>query len=189
MAETCIHESVTRIEILLALSALLFAAGANAQDRDRVEVFGGYSYVNSDFTSTVSNGVSGWDVSAAVNVVRYAGIVADLSGFYPTGPNTCHCGAPSASYHTFLGGPHASISIGRIKPFANFLVGATRGSFTYADYQSGSDFSYFTYGAGGGIDIGLDRWLAVRGQVDWLHVGSQAPRNLARVSTGLVFRF
>ena len=111
--------------LFCALSVLWFAGFCVAQSRDRVEIFGGYSYMNPDFTATASSGVSGWDVSATVNVVRHAGIVADFSGFSPTGP-ACNCGAAFASFHTFMGGPQASISFGKIKPFAHFLVAQPR---------------------------------------------------------------
>jgi hypothetical protein len=174
------------------LALLLFAGYSVAQSSDHVEVFGGYSYMNPEFTST-SSSVSGWALSATVHVFRHVGIVADFSGFSPTGNGAS---APFASYHTFMGGPQVSVSIGRIKPFARFLIGATRGALTHPDSQFGGDFSPLTYGAGGGVDIGLDRWFAVRGQVDWLHIGSAQSNgqgsslaNSARVSAGLVFRF
>ena len=175
--------------LFCVLAVLLLAGFAAAQSSDHVEVFGGYSIMTPDFTGSVPKGASGWDVSATVNVVRHAGIVADFSGFSPNGANPCpSCGGGAhATFHTFMGGPQASISIGRVKPFAHFLMGATRGSFTHVNSQFGGDFSYFTYGAGGGVDLGLDRWLALRGQVDWLHIGSAG--NVARISTGLVFRF
>ena len=170
--------------------ALLLADLSVAQSPDHVEVFGGYAYLNSDFTSSVTNGVSGWNVSATVRVFRNAGIVADFSGFSPTGTGGVgDNNAPFATYHMFLGGPQASFTFGRIKPFARFLIGETTGSYTHADSQFGGDFSYFTYGLGGGADIGLNRWFAIRGNVDWLHIGSFFPSNVARVSTGLVFRF
>ncbi len=172
--------------LFCVLAVLLLASFSVAQSRDHVEIFGGYSYMNPDFTGTASGGASGWDVSATVNVVRHAGIVADFAGFSPTGP-ACNCGAAFASVHTYMGGPQASISFGKIKPFAHFLAGATEGSLTHADSQFGGDFSHFTYGAGGGVDVGIDRWFAVRGQADWLHVGTAG--NVARVSVGLVFRF
>jgi len=181
--------------LLSVLAVLLFAVFSVAQSSDHVEVFGGYSYMNPEFTST-SNSVSGWDLSATVKIVRQVGIVADFSGFSPTGATTGNVSAAFASYHTFMGGPQVSIGIGRIKPFARFLMGATRGSLTHPDSQFGGDFSPFTYGGGGGVDLGLDRWLAVRGQVDWLHIGSTVSNrqgssvgNVARISAGLVFRF
>jgi hypothetical protein len=173
------------------LVVLLFAGLSAAQSSDHVEVFGGYSYVNPDFTSSVSKGVSGWDLSATANIVRYAGIVADFSGFSPAGANPCSAcsSGPFATYHTFSGGPQVSIGIGRIKPFAHFLIGTTWGSFTHVDSQFGGNFSDITYGAGGGVDLRLDRWFALRGQADWLRISFQGSSNVARVSTGVVFRF
>jgi hypothetical protein len=61
--------------LFASLGMLLLATFSAAQSTDHVEVFGGYSYLNSDFTSSVSGGVSGWNVSGTVKIVRYAGIV------------------------------------------------------------------------------------------------------------------
>lgn len=153
----------------------LLASFSLGQSPDRVEVFGGYSYISSDFTGSASGGVSGWNFSAAVRLFRYIGAVGDFSGFSPSGSNPCpSCGGgPFASYRTFMGGPQISARIGRLQPFARALFGATKGSFTRADQQFGGDFSPFTFAFGGGVDVGLNRWLAVRGQIDALHVGSQ----------------
>jgi hypothetical protein len=171
------------------VSVLLFAAFSVAQSADRVEIFGGYSIMTPDFTGSVPKGASGWNVSGTVNFPRHFGIVAEISGFSPSGSDPCaSCGGGSfAHYHAFLGGPQASIRLGPIKPFAHFVMGQTWGSLTHADSQFGGDFSYFTYGAGGGADFTLNRWFAIRAQADLLHVGS--PGNVARISTGLVFRF
>jgi len=173
------------------LIVLLLAGVSFAQSAGRVEVFGGYAYIHPDFTSSVSGGASGWDFGAGVRIVRYAGIVADFSGFSPSGPNPCpSCGGgPFATYHTYMGGPQVSIPLGRIKPFARFLMGSTRGSHTGADEQFLGSFSGFTYGAGGGADIGLNKWFAIRGQADWLHISALGTTNMARVGAGLVFRF
>ena len=175
--------------LLSALAVVLFATFSVAQS-DHVEVFGGYSYLNSDFTSSVSNGVSGWNVSGTVKLVRYAGIVADFSGFSPSGGNPCpSCGGgPFAHYHMYLGGPQVSMSFGNIKPFARFLAGVTQGSLTHSDSQFGGNFDNVTVGAGGGVDFGFNRWSAFRVQADWLHIATFSA-NVARASVGLVFRF
>lgn len=184
--------------VVLVLATVLLAPSAFSQSRDRIEVFGGYSYLNPDFTKSVSAGVSGWNIAAAVKVFRYVGVVADFSGFSPSGPNPCpSCGGgPFASYHTYMGGPQISARIGRIKPFARLLLGALRGNLTHSDEQFGGDFSSFLVGFGGGLDIGLNRWIAVRGQVDLLHAKSPvstAPNSsvsdMGRIATGLVVRF
>ncbi|MGO9086538.1 MAG: hypothetical protein ACLQBK_15020 [Candidatus Sulfotelmatobacter sp.] len=181
--------------LFCVLAVLLFAGFSVTQSSDHVEVFGGYAYMRPDFTATVPNGVSGWDVSATVKLVRHVGIVADFSGFSPSAASTGNVSAAFATYHTYMGGPQVSIGVGRIKPFARFLIGATRGTLTHPDEQFGGDFSPLTIGAGGGVDFGLGRWFAVRAQVDWLHIGSTISNgqsslgNVARVSAGLVFRF
>ena len=171
------------------VSILLFATYSNAQSSDHVEIFGGYSFITPDFTGSAPKGASGWNVSGAANFLQHVGIVAEFTGFSPSGPNPCpSCGGgPYAHYHAFLGGPQASISLGKLKPFGHFLMGQTWGSFTHVNGQFGGDFSYFTYGVGGGLDYGLSRRFAIRGQADWLHVGSLG--NVGRISTGLVFRF
>lgn len=178
----------------VVLSLLLLVPVAVAHSPDRVEVFGGYSYLSSDFTQSVSGGVSGWNVSAFVRVFRYLGVDADFSGYSPSASNPCSpicASGPFATYHTFMGGPQASVRIGRIQPFAHVLFGATRGNFTRTDQQFGGDFSPFTFAFGGGVDVGLNRWLAVRGQIDVLHIGSQnfSSSSMARLSTGLTVRF
>jgi hypothetical protein len=169
------------------LAVLLFASFSFAQSSDRVALFGGYSYMNPELSSIASGGVSGWEASATFKVVRYVGIVADFSGFYPSGVGT------SASYQMIMGGPQVSVRIGRIEPFAHFLIGLTHGTVTHAYEQSGTKFNPLTYGGGGGVDFALNRWLAVRGQVDGLHIRSSFANgqgsSAARISTGLVFRF
>lgn len=178
--------------VILALSLLAPLSLAQSPP-NRIEVFGGYSYVSSDFTGTVSGGVSGWDLSAAVRLFRYVQVVGDFSGFSPSGPNPCPAcsGGPSARYRTYIGGPQISVRVGRLRPFAHALFGATKGSFTRTDEQFGGDFSPFTFAFGGGVDVGLNRWLAVRGQLDLLRVGSQdfPGTSMGRFSTGLVVRF
>ena len=112
--------------------------------------------------------------------------VTDFSGFSPSR------GGASASYQTIMGGPQVSVRLGKIEPFAHFLIGLTHGTLTQQD-EGGSEFNPLTFGGGGGVDLGLNRWLAVRGQVDGLHIGSNFANgqgsSVARVSTGLVFRF
>jgi hypothetical protein len=106
---------------------------------------------------------------------------------------------PSARYYMFMGGPEVAVRTGRILPFAHFLLGYTHGSLTYGDDQGGGpSFGHFTIGAGGGLDVGINRLFAVRVQADWLHIDQSyvstndpylSSSNVARISTGLVVRF
>jgi hypothetical protein len=174
----------------LALAVALLARVAVAQSPDRVEVFGGFSYVTNDFSLTSGNGLKGWDASANFRIAPYVGFAADFSGYYPSG---C-CGRNKV--HTFLFGPQVSFRLNRVTPFAHFLMGsanlsmAAPGAFALASYRA------FTYAAGGGVDFSLTRRLALRGQGDWLHTGFQTwdsqgsdPPNGARILTGIVIRF
>ena len=166
------------------LFVLLLSAFCGAQSGDRVDVFGGFSYVRPDFTG-IGPGGPGWNIAGSVKVVRFLRAVGDFSGFYPTGSD-----GANAHYHMFLGGPEVAVRVGTYRPFAHFLLGATTGNLTYAGSQGGGDFSDFTAGAGGGVDIGSHRF-AFRAQADWLHITRQfSPSNdVARISTGLVVRF
>jgi hypothetical protein len=70
---------------LLLLSCLVMAQSSDPpQASDRVEVFGGYTYVKPDFSLVNRNGgVSGWDAAVNFKMRPWIGIVADVSGLYP----------------------------------------------------------------------------------------------------------
>jgi hypothetical protein len=167
----------------LVVAVALLGGLAQAQSFDRLEVFGGYSYVNNDFSLTSRNGMQGWNASATFDVARHFGLTADFSGWIP-----------SARVYSFLFGPQLSFKFQRVTPFAHVLFGNT--IVHYNGYlSSGSSVSY---AAGGGVDFRLSRRLALRGQVDWLHTnfhtldsqgGDNFYPNVARVSTGIVIRF
>lgn len=185
------------------LAVLLVGVSAIGQSADRIEVFGGYSYTRPDFSLVNPNDSNGWNASADFKVKRWVGFVADVSGFYP------HYSYPygssfSGQTYTFLFGPQASLPVGRFSLVSRFLVG-----FTHVTPQNvgGQSFNLFqsnnalAFGAGGGADYYITRRVGIRGQVDWLYakltpIGGGDPgvnyvknRNVARISTGVVFRF
>lgn len=177
-----------------------------AQSRDRIEVFGGYTYMIPDYSLVSPNSASGWNASLAFKPRRWYGVIADISGFYPryTYPPGGSNNRVTGDNYNFLFGPQVSLPLGRFAPFARFLIG-----FTHVTPQAfgGQTSNFFrsnnalNTGAGGGADYRVARHLAIRGQVDWLNarltpVGGGDPgvnyvrnRNVARISTGLVFRF
>jgi hypothetical protein len=53
------------------------------QSSNRVDVFGGFSYVSQDFSLTKPNGLIGWNASATVPLARRLEFVADFAGYYP----------------------------------------------------------------------------------------------------------
>lgn len=183
------------------LAVLWFCSFALAQSKTSFEVFGGYSYINGDFTGVTheaSPGITlqGWNASVDVKSGRWFGLVADFAGYYPShdfgGTFTS-----SAKAHTFLFGPQVSLPVKRIKPFAHFLLGDTYvvGSQTFLSKSSDNSF---TYAFGGGVDFAVTGRIALRAQFDSLHnnftsydnqVQSLIDHRVMRISTGVVFGF
>ena len=193
---------------LVVLALLVFSSLVMAQssDRsDRIEVFGGYSYMSRDFSLTSPNGVNGWNASANFKAVRKVGFVADFSGFYPSYTYPPGSITVRGKTYTSLFGPQVSIPRGRFAPFGRFLIGVTH--VAPRDFGSGDTVTFFkannvlTLGAGGGLDYSVTRRVAIRAQADWLYarltpIGGGDPgvnyvknRSTARISTGVVFRF
>lgn len=186
--------------VLFVLSWAVFAV---AQSSDIVEVFGGYAYMNPDFSQVDQNGgPSGWDASVSFNTTRWIRAVADFSGFYSDdhfpGGGTNH---ETGQAYTFLFGPQFSFPVGRFSPFARFLVGAAHVTPQLVGEQSSNAFqspNALALAAGGGVDCYISRHVGVRGQADWIYArltplndegGNYNKRNVARIAAGLVFRF
>ena len=99
---------------LLAGLVLLTSLTVNAQGfSDKVELFGGYSYLR---TTSPSFNLNGWELSGQYKVTDWLGGVADFDGHYGS-PNGF-----SSSLHTFLFGPQVSWPA-RVSPFAHALLG------------------------------------------------------------------
>jgi hypothetical protein len=161
-----------RFSFVLGL-ALFLSCAAQAQGLgDKVEISGGYSYMN--FGSSPSTNMNGWDLSGQYKFSDWFGAVADLSGNYGSG----------ASVHTFLFGPQVSWPA-RVSPFAHVLLGGAHFSTT------GSSDSSFSAAIGAGIDAKVnDRvsWRIIEGDyVPTRFFG--ATQNNARVITAVVIHF
>ena len=196
--------------LLLTFLALLLASGVamaqSPEHADHVEIFGGFTYVDPDFSLISGNGVKGWNASANFKVRRWIGFVADFSSFYAqyTYPPTSGSVKSSGNAYSFLFGPQTFIERGRFRPFVHFLTGVTHvGAQTFAGiplHRFESDNAWSS-AAGGGLDYSLTRHIAIRGAADLFYVrltpiGGGDPgaiyvknRTTARISTGVVFRF
>jgi opacity protein-like surface antigen len=194
--------------LYLAVAVLALGAYGTAQSADHIEVFGGYTYINPDFNLIAANGVSGWNASVNFKASRLFGAVLDVSGLYPRQTYPGQSGAAASTNsdqsYTFLFGPQVSLPLGRLSPFAHGLVGLTHvtpESFAGSSFNLFTSNNAFSVAAGGGLDYRLVRHIAIRGQVDWLYVrltpaagtdqgfNFSRDRNVARISTGVVFRF
>lgn len=155
----------------------LISLSAHAQAiTDKVELFGGYSYLHLD--SSPAGNLNGWELSGQYKVTNWLGGVADFSGDYGTvaGVNT--------HFHTFLFGPQVSWPA-RVSPFAHVLFGGA-----HLGVPGGSDTA-FASAIGGGIDTRIAHglsWRIIQGDYLITRFGSTTQNN-ARISTGIVVRF
>lgn len=199
--------------MLISMFLFVHSSAAFAQRAPEVELFGGYSYFRSDG----GGNLHGWNASITQNLNNWAGVVLDISGHY--GSDSFQVNIPGffmveangdSNIHTLLTGPRFSYRKHRnLTPFAHALFGVSR---THVEaninigqiptppsfppfpgvFEQISDVSGgFSMAIGGGLDVRLNRTLALRlVQGDYLltRINGNTGNN-ARVSTGFVFRF
>jgi hypothetical protein len=170
-------------------AAVLFAAPARAQ---KIELFGGYSYVRAPVTfasnilcpttgcpnSSRHLNLNGWEASGAVKVFGPLALAADFSD---TSGSTQ---GVDTHLKTYLFGPQVRFP-GPVSPFAHFLVGGAHESI------GGPTQNAFATALGVGIDLKVLPFISIRPiQFDYLltHFNS-ATQNQPRVSAGLVVHF
>jgi len=196
-----------RLFVLLPLIAVLALVAGSAQAQDKIELFGGYSYVHAPTEwneavlcpapacpvtmVTPKLSLNGWEFSGAYKAKDWLGLGADFSSHYGS--------FNGASYHlqTYLFGPQISLP-GKISPFAHLLVGgahATSGvTLTPASAltpANGSPSNGFATAVGVGIDIKIAPFVWVRPvQIDYLATRlNSSTQSQPRISTGVVLHF
>lgn len=161
----------------LALLGLFLLASLSSQAQDKVELFGGYSYMR--LRNSPSANLNGWEIAGQYKFTDWLGGVADFDGHYGSSNGI------GTSTYTYLFGPQISLP-SRVSPFARLLLGGAHIS------QASFGSSSFSMALGGGIDIGLFHeqfyWRVI--QTDYLmtQFGGHAQNNF-RASTGIVIRF
>ncbi len=157
---------------------------------DHGDVFFGYTHTGTSrcqaiFLSTAvvcdplsakSSNLDGWNLSIEKKYLRYFGAVADFSGQYG-----------GVSQNNFLFGLRGGASIGRLRPFAEALIGAVHAR---EDGPAPKSDTSFAEALGVGADFRLMRLLGWRFQADEIKTGSPdfERRNL-RLSSGIAVRF
>jgi hypothetical protein len=171
---------------ILWLTAILMVAAvaATAREMPRVEVFGGYSYLNVGSSRQQKGfGLNGWEGQASVNLNKWLGVTGDFGGTY---------GSPFAvSIHnyTYLFGPTLSFRSQHFVPFGHALFGGGHVSGKIGGLTSTQNA--FAMAVGGGLDIPFKGHFGVRvAQLDWLRTQYfNTSQNGFRVSTGVMFNF
>lgn len=159
----------------------LTATASKAQDTPGAEVSASASYLRFG----VNNGVNqiGASISVVGNFNRWLGLAGDVGGYHKSQAGT------TFNTYTYVAGPRFSYrQSDRVVPFAEVLLGGARG--TLGGFGGSGSNNGFAYSAGGGVDLGLSRHLALRTQLDYIGMRfSGNTVNTVRGSAGVVFRF
>lgn len=165
-----------RRTLLLCGMCLLAAISAHGQE-DKVEVFGGYSYLH--FHANPSTNLNGWEGAGQYKFTDWLGGVADFSGHYGS-----FSGGVGTSTYTYLFGPQVSFPA-RLSPFGHLLLGGAHNS------TSGVGSSSFALALGAGFDWKVKdkfSWRMFQGDYVLTQFGGGSQNNF-RFSTGIVARF
>lgn len=186
----------------LLLVALLFTFPqlVRAQHFDGIEVFGGYSYLQDNLSSTYSPfyvvpfgndfHLNGWQASVTERASDWIGLVQEFGGYYG---NENLLGADNHfSSFSILSGPRFYYpGFKGVTPFAHALFGYDQTTVKLTGQGYSATSSSYAMAFGGGLDVDIRRSFAIRlFQVDYYRpslFGSS--QNDMRVTAGFVFRF
>lgn len=198
------HSLILRAAAFFCMLTFVFLPAAKAQDK--VELFGGFSYVRGDVsfqqqppltvcgltcpqptTVTQHPNLFGWEFSAAYKFFPFVSANLDFGEQYGS------LNGGSDRLKTYLFGPQLSLP-GPISPFVHAEFGFAHesvGTFSNAMlFSPGSDTSFAT-ALGGGLDIKALPIFSLRLiQIDYLRTTLyHSTQNRPRISAGIVFRF
>jgi hypothetical protein len=123
-----------------------------AQESARAEAFGGYAFARDD-----DRNMHGWNGAVTLNVRKWLGISADVSGLYET------LGATDRTRFAVLAGARVSPWRARFTPFAYALAGAfhTRSRLEFLSVSVSDGETDPGAALGGGVDVRVaGRWAA-----------------------------
>jgi hypothetical protein len=170
--------------LLSFLSLVLFANMAKSQDKDKVDLFAGYSHYHLD--SVPAGELNGWNFSGEYKFTSWLGSVADFSGDYGSvrdEANPAQTFLASTYVHSFLFGLQVSLPA-RVSPFGHVLGGVTHVSgLNQSDNPA-------TLALGGGLDLRVKPKFALRAiQADFIRTYFFGAIYNYRISSGVLLRF
>ena len=142
--------------------------------------------------------LNGWEGSVEGKVLPFIGIVGGfhsvttarkISDFATSCPvlipNCVVTFSTNFREHNYLFGPRVSVSVGKIRPFAEALFGAG-----HIHVNGGPSDTSFATAVGGGIDYKILKYLrgAFR-EITCTRLCSSSHQSNVRISTGIVVRF
>lgn len=181
------QKKIAVLSQLFVLVLLQFMSGtAHAQETPRVELFGGYNYLDGYAQSTNVSVPLGFASDIAVNVNRWFGVDGDISY------NAKSISGVTGGVFTVAGGPRFSARGSRTEVYVHALIGDTQVGAGY--YGVGESVSALSYGGGVGLNIKVTNHVMVRAfELDYLNarfnnlIGSSV--NLLKANAGVVFTF
>jgi outer membrane immunogenic protein len=186
--------------LAVVLSTLAFTSAvarrAQAQSGSRVEVGLDYNYVRSNVPNGGCgcfglNGGSGW---VAFKFTRSLALVGEIASQNASNISTTGANLTLTSY--LAGARYSWTHAARFAPFAQALLGGAHAGGTLAPGNSGlpGSANAFALTAGGGLDIGLTRRIALRAlEADYYLTrfdnGVNDHQNNLRIEAGVIVRF
>lgn len=191
-----------KLLLLLVVFAFTFPQAARAQRIEGIEVFGGYSYLQSNLKSTYSPfyfpatpfgksfGLSGWQASVTEKATDWLGLTQEFSGQYGT-QNLLGADNHFSTFSILSGPRFYYPNLKGVTPFVHALFGYEQTAVTLKGSSAKVTGTSYAMAFGGGMDVKVSRSLAIRVfQIDYYRpqlFGSS--QNDVRVSAGIVFRF
>lgn len=165
------------------VAVLFLPLPAAAQNTPAWELFGGYTHLVGNLSSSTFN-LNGFNGSVTENLNKWFGGTLDVSSVFGT-----EAGSKVNSQSIAYGPVFAYRKNPSIVPFVHGLLGAVRGSAEYLGVSK-SEYRFGMLG-GGGVDVRLGDRVSLRVvQVDYLMTRFSGTRqDNVRISAGLVFRF
>jgi hypothetical protein len=170
---------------------VLASTGQAAAQINGSEFSVGYSYLRDPGSSILAATADddsfplGWTAGAARRIWRAVSLAGEVAGHYKR--RTTFDEDVSLSYHAFLGGPRAAMTVGRVTEFVQVLAGAVHGR--GSAFGTTVTVTDLALQPGGGIDYALNRRFAARLQLDYRWIRGSDGRNAAsqfRAVAGLV---
>jgi|HubBroStandDraft_5_1064220.scaffolds.fasta_scaffold74593_2 hypothetical protein len=192
-----IQRFVFCLALLILASAALSAQTANPDKSatPRGQLFAGYGFFSNSFnghsTGQSFSPLNGWNAAFETPITPHLGIKIDVAGYYGTS-----LGAPQHPLF-FLAGPQYNHHFGKETGFVDGLVGYGHINSSFWGGDTPPSTNTFTFAADAGLDTPISPRLAFRVQGGYQYAGfnipdnqiHNQPRNFARISTGIVWRF
>ena len=198
------HRLTVRV-LVFCLAAMATALPVSAQSVPKVELSGGYQFLNFSLDGENESMPVGWYFDVAGNLTPMLGVVFQVGGNYKTFDESVTIGGGTLTatadlaVHAFLGGARVSARGNpALVPYGQFLVGAINSSLeltasttipglpALSQEESATNFALEV---GGGVNFGFTENVGIRFGADYLRVFAEEEGiDVFRFIVGVVLR-